>query len=75
MEKAQGGKCKVCRRDPADVDGHRYPRLFVDHDHQTGAVRGLLCHGCNTAAGHLSDDPERAVRLAEYLREHAEGRS
>lgn len=39
----------------------------VDHCHETGKVRGLLCQGCNVAAGHLGDDPSRAIELAKYL--------
>lgn len=44
--------------------------LFVDHDHGTGEVRGLLCHRCNTAIGFLADDPTRADAAARYLRRH-----
>jgi hypothetical protein len=39
----------------------------VDHDHKTGKRRGLLCWPCNVAVGHLKDDPQRAIRLANYL--------
>lgn len=45
----QGGCCAICRRPP------KRKRLVVDHDHVTGAVRGLLCVGCNIALGHLGD--------------------
>lgn len=42
---SQNGVCAICGSEP----GGRWKRLFVDHDHVTGAVRGLLCHLCNTA--------------------------
>lgn len=53
----QGGRCAACRR----VDD-----LCVDHNHETGEVRALLCHGCNTALGMLKDDPLRIRALAAY---------
>ena len=40
----------------------------VDHDHSTGAVRGILCFWCNAAAGMINDDEGRARKLAGYLR-------
>jgi hypothetical protein len=55
---AQGGGCALCGS---------AERLAIDHDHDTGAVRGLLCHACNTGIGLLRDDPERALRAAAYL--------
>ena len=42
--------------------------LYVDHCHQTKAIRGLLCHKCNIALGHMNDDPEQLERAANYLR-------
>jgi hypothetical protein len=46
MLAAQGGHCAAC---PKTVPGGRGAYFHVDHDHQTGKVRGLLCHLCNTA--------------------------
>lgn len=39
----------------------------VDHDHDTGVIRGVLCHSCNTTLGHCKDDPSLLRRLADYL--------
>ncbi|QJD52112.1 endonuclease VII [Mycobacterium phage MA5] len=59
----QGGKCYGCRR----ANGKR-KRLSVDHDHETGIVRGLLCTACNrNVLGHLRDDPEAFQRFIDYL--------
>jgi hypothetical protein len=57
---AQGGHCAICDSTP--------DRLCVDHEHSSGRVRGLLCKLCNLAIGNLRDDPELAIRAAEYLR-------
>lgn len=60
----QGGRCGVCRATSADsVNRH----LHVDHDHETGAIRGLLCSHCNRALGNVRDDPQRLRALADYL--------
>jgi hypothetical protein len=64
LYEAQGGRCALCRR----ATGAR-KRLAVDHDHKTGAVRGLLCGHCNREIiGRSGDDPEFFERAAEYLR-------
>jgi hypothetical protein len=47
--------------------------LHVDHCHDTGLIRGLLCHSCNRAIG-LVNDPQLLRKLADYL-ESAESRS
>lgn len=59
----QSGLCAVCCRllDPP----------FVDHDHRSGVVRGLLCGPCNSGIGYLGDSAERLTRAAEYIRESA----
>lgn len=52
------GKC-VC--------GNDLVRPHLDHCHETGVVRGLLCQPCNMALGLLRDDPARLRRLASYV--------
>lgn len=63
MSEAQGGRCAICCEVVAP--------LCLDHDHETGSVRGLLCRSCNVGIGHLRDDPTRLRRAAAYLEEHA----
>lgn len=58
---AQGGRCAVCRGDFTGRSPH------VDHDHETGAVRGILCFVCNTAIGKMRDDPALLRAAADYL--------
>lgn len=60
---ACGNRCEICGGEP----GGRWKKLFVDHDHTTGEVRGMLCINCNLAIGYLGDDPERARSVAAYL--------
>ncbi|MFS8203721.1 endonuclease VII domain-containing protein [Streptomyces sp. CWNU-52B] len=43
------------------------PAIHVDHCHQTGRVRGVLCFNCNSANGKLGDDPDAVRRAAAYL--------
>jgi hypothetical protein len=65
----QGGKC-VCGATEGRLDRKS---LFVDHDHETGLIRGLLCNKCNRAIG-LVDDPASLRALADYI-ESANARS
>lgn len=55
---AQNGRCSIC-----DLERE----LVVDHDHETGAVRGLLCEPCNKALGFLEDSTERLASAILYL--------
>jgi hypothetical protein len=59
----QDGRCAICAERPDD-------RLHVDHDHDTGAVRGLLCLNCNIGLGYYADDPDRMASAAFYLISH-----
>ncbi len=60
--KEQGGRCAICLEKPA---GSR--RLAIDHCHQTGRARGLLCFLCNSALGRFDDSPERLRRATAYI--------
>jgi len=64
----QGGGCAICGS--TDAKDGRGSRLFVDQDHETRTVRGLLCSKCNFAIGQLDDDTERLRRAILYLRSH-----
>ena len=44
-------------------------RLCIDHDHNTGEVRGLLCSGCNSALGHFKDNTESMMKAVNYLKD------
>ena len=59
---AQHGRCALCHREPG-----RKRRLCVDHCHETGRVRGLLCIPCNVALGRLAETPERLKVTLRYL--------
>ena len=52
---------------PARRDAKVY--WIIDHDHETNAVRALLCHQCNTTLGFAKDDPDLLITMAEYLRQ------
>ena len=60
---AQNSRCLICGCPP----GAR--QFAVDHDHATGAIRGLLCGPCNAGIGLLRDDPALLLRAAQYLRD------
>lgn len=68
----QGGVCAICRQPEtrASRRSRRPGRLSVDHDHQTGRVRGLLCHKCNMLIGNFGDSPARAQWFADHMAEY-----
>jgi hypothetical protein len=57
----QNGLCAVC---------HAATAVHVDHDHETGAVRSLLCFNCNGGLGQFRDDPVVLRAAADYVEEH-----
>ena len=59
----QDGCCAVCRVERAD-----YKREFsVDHNHNTGTVRGLLCSNCNLGLGYFKDNPTTLAFAIAYI--------
>lgn len=56
----QGGVCAICGR---------RQELHVDHDHETGTVRGLLCRNCNLGLGQFFDNEEIMFDAIQYLKD------
>ncbi len=61
MVASQNGLCAICRNPPGKKG------LVIDHCHDTGVVRGLLCHSCNIGLGALGDTAEALHRAIKYL--------
>ena len=60
----QNGVCAGCGA--TEFNGKSY-HLAVDHDHETGTIRGLLCLKCNRILGLAQDNPDLLRKLADYL--------
>lgn len=60
----QEGRCALCR---TDKPKGRFNVFHVDHCHETGRVRGLLCHRCNVALGALGDTPQSIAAALAYV--------
>lgn len=65
----QNGKCAnfSC---PSIEPGAQRKFWALDHSHETGKPRGLLCNGCNLILGHSKDDIDVLLGLVEYLKTH-----
>jgi hypothetical protein len=61
---SQGNACAICcTEEPGSRVG-----WHTDHNHETGAVRGILCHHCNLLLGKAKDNPATLARAIEYLK-------
>ena len=60
MLKAQDNRCKICKKTSKES-------FRVDHDHDTGKLRDLLCHRCNVGLGFFDENPELLIASAKYL--------
>lgn len=68
MLQAQDGRCAICRSDKVGKAADQEDRFFcVDHCHETGKVRGLLCVACNTRLGYLTWFEKNKEAVARYL--------
>lgn len=67
MLRKQGGVCASCKQPEVGRNQFGKVRLAVDHCHETGKIRGLLCMACNRAAGLLKHNPQRLRALARFL--------
>lgn len=60
----QDARCSICgTNNPGRKDKH----WSIDHDHETGKVRALLCHSCNVGLGHFEDNPDLLKKALDYL--------
>ena len=59
MKQSQNNSCKICRKDKP---------LIVDHCHETGKIRGLLCSRCNSSIGLVDENIETLESAIEYLK-------
>lgn len=64
VEFQQNG-CAICK-----LPCKTHDRLSVDHDHDTGQVRGLLCQKCNTAIAMLNENEDLFWNVLEYFKKH-----
>ena len=60
---SQNNKCKICQLEFVTEGDIR-----IDHNHDTNQVRGLLCHSCNVALGHMKDDIQLLEKAINYLK-------
>ena len=63
MRAAQDYRCAICNRHEDELG----EILALDHDHETDALRKMLCRPCNSAIGLLQDNPEIALQAFLYL--------
>lgn len=66
--KAQGSSCAICGSEGFLMKSGHSMKLVVDHCHESGEVRGLLCHNCNRALGLLKDDIQSLSNALMYLK-------
>ena len=64
--KEQDGKCAICKTENAHTT--RANHFHVDHCHETGRIRGLLCHHCNHLLGHAKDNIQILLNTIRYLK-------
>ena len=69
MYDQQNGKCAICNTPfgPRNAQGGVPHAAKLDHNHQTGQIRGGLCHECNVGLGLFKHDPSRLRAAAAYL--------
>ncbi len=70
MLEVQDHRCALCRRTAEESTG-RHVWLAVDHDHETGKIRELLCIQCNGMLGMARDQAALLRLAADYIERHA----
>jgi hypothetical protein len=73
MVNKQNGVCSICGQPPKKKRNSH--TLCVDHDHETGEVRGIVCDPCNRGLACFRDDPRIMRSAARYMEEYRNGRN
>ena len=68
IRESQNYLCGICTKDSREMTYH----MHVDHNHETGKVRGLLCAPCNVFLGVIKDCPEKLERAKNWLHKERE---
>ena len=74
MLSSQDNACAICGTKKPSKNRGRTRRFHVDHDHETGKVRGLLCKSCNIALGEVEDSIHTLQAMIQYLESHEQDR-
>lgn len=67
----QQNRCAICHKLMENLYSEKRRLLYIDHDHITGQIRGLLCNSCNQGLGFFRDNITFLQRAALYLQEAA----
>lgn len=65
---SQGGRCKVCKREITFNGTAGQYAACIDHNHETGVVRGVLCGVCNSWIGYIENEKIAIETIADYLK-------
>lgn len=72
LYKQQNGVCAICGKTSPNTKKQHYSKtgLYIDHNHKTKTIRGLLCNRCNRATGMFEDDIELLKKVVNYLQKY-----
>ena len=68
---SQDGVCAICGQEETSLNSiGNIKKLSVDHSHETGIVRELLCSRCNAGLGFFKEDPTLFLKAYKYINKH-----
>lgn len=75
MYSKQDGKCAICGQPENSLDKNGNVKILaVDHCHESGNVRELLCYACNSMLGQARDNKQTLLAAVAYLNKHSAGK-
>lgn len=66
----QDNKCAICNREERSIRNGKQQQLAVDHCHEIGSIRALLCMSCNNGLGRFGHNPDFLIAAAHYLNKY-----